>query len=61
MARDLINTDKSKMSELKFKTVIRLLTRLEKGKEDTIHSFIIDIKELKSSQAKIKKNTITEI
>ena len=60
-ARDLINTNTSKMSELKSKTtIIRILAGLEKSIEDTRESLTTEIKELKSSQAKIK-NAITEM
>ena len=54
MARDFIKVGVSKMSELEFKTVIiRILSGLEKGIEDTRESLSSEIKEIKSSQAKI--------
>ena len=60
-ARDLINTDIIKMSQLEFKaTIIRILTGVEKSIEDTRESFSAEIKELKSSQAEIK-NAITKM
>jgi len=50
MARDLINTNISKMSELEYKkTILRILAGLEKSIEDTRESLITEIKELKSS------------
>ena len=55
-ARDLINTDINKMSELEFRiTIIRTLS----GVENTKESFSVEIKEVKSSQDEIK-NAITE-
>ena len=61
MARDLINTDISKRSEIQFKTtIIRILAWVEKSIEDIRESLSAEIKELKSSQAKIK-NAITEM
>lgn len=59
MARDLINTDRSKKSELKFKTtIIRLRAGLEHNIGDTRESLTAEIKEVKSSQAEIKSATI---
>ena len=52
-ARDLINTDISKMSELEFKTIIRILAELVKGIEDSRDSLTAEMKELKSSQGEI--------
>lgn len=50
-----------KMSELEFKTIIvRILGGTERSTEDTRESFTAEIKELKSSQSKIK-NAITDI
>ena len=61
MARDLINTDTSKMSKLEFKTmIITILAGLEKSIEDNTESLSVEIKELKSSQGKIK-NLIIEM
>ena len=61
MARDLINSDISKISELEFKTMnIRILAGVEKSIEYTRESLLAEIKELKSSQAKIK-NVVTEM
>ena len=55
MARDFINTDISKMSEVESKTkIIRILAGLEKSLEDTREYHTIDIKELKSGQSEIK-------
>jgi len=55
-----MNTDLSKMSELQFKTrIIKILAGFEKSIEDTRESFVVEIKELKCSQANIK-NAITE-
>ena len=56
--RDLINTDMNKMSELEFKTIIRILTGLEKSIENTREYFTTEIKELKSSQFEIKNAII---
>ena len=56
-ARDLINTDISKMSELKFRIII---IRILAGVEKSIESLSAKIKEEKSSQSKIK-NAITEM
>ena len=54
-ARDLINTDISKISELEFKTtIIRILARDGKNIEDTRESLSADRKEIKSSKAEIK-------
>ena len=56
-ARDLINTDTSKMSEPEFRiTIIRILASVEKRLE----SFSAEIKEVKTSQDEIK-NSITEL
>ena len=61
MARDLINANISKTSELEFKTtVIRILSGLEKSTEDMRECLTTEIKELESSQAEIK-NAITEM
>lgn len=61
IARDLINTDTSKMSELEFKTMIRKgLAGLENKIEDTREFHTVEIKELKSYQDEIK-NVITEM
>ena len=62
MARDLISTDISKMSKLEFRTTIRRLLAGLKKKSigDTRGSLTGEIKELKSSQDKIK-NAITEM
>ena len=50
-ARDLINTDISKMSELEFRTtIIRILAGVEKS----IESLPVEIKEIKSNQDEIK-------
>ena len=49
MARDLINTAMSKMSERELKMIVRILAGLEKSIEDTRESLTIEIKELKSS------------
>ena len=59
--RDLINKDTSQMTEPEFKTIIiSILAGLEKSIEDTRESLTTQIKELKTSQAKIK-NAITEM
>ena len=55
MARDLINTDTSKIYEPEFKTIfIRIPAGLEKSIDDIRESPTAWIKELKSSQAEIK-------
>ena len=59
--RDLIKTDISNMPHPEFKaTFKRILAELEKSIEDIRETLIIEIKELKTNQAKMK-NTITEI
>ena len=58
--RDLINRDISKMPEIEFKTIIKILAGLEKGIEDIREYLSIEIKELKSSQVEIK-NAITKM
>jgi len=59
MARDLFNTDTSKMSEPEFKsTIIWLLAGLEKSIEDTRETHTAEIKDLKTGQAKIKNAII---
>ena len=56
-ARDLTNTDTSKMSEPKFRiTIIRILA----GVENRLESRSAEIKEIKNSQNEIK-NSITEL
>ena len=56
-ARDLTNTDRSKMSELEFRiTIIRILA----GVENSLESLSAAIKEVKNSQNEIK-NSITEL
>jgi len=55
-ARDLNNTDISKMSELEFRmTIIKILAGLEKSMEDIRETLSGEIKELKSNQVEIKK------
>ena len=45
-----------------FKTkIVRILAGLEKSIEDTRESLIIETKDLKTSQAEIFKNAITEM
>ena len=49
------------MSGLEFKTIIiQVLAEFEKNIKDTTESLTVEIKELKSSQAKIK-NAVTEM
>ena len=56
-ARDLTNTDTSKMSEPEFRiTIIRTLA----GVENRLESLSAEIKEVKASQDEIK-NAITEL
>ena len=55
IARDLINTNISKISELEFKVIVKILAGLVKSIDNTRESLTVEIKELKSSQAKIKK------
>ena len=56
-ARDLINTDTSKMSEPEFRiTIIRILA----GIENRLESLSAEIKEIKASQDEIK-NAIAEL
>ena len=52
--------DINKMSELEFKTIIKILDGLEKSIEDTRESLTVEIKEIKYSQAE-SKNAITEM
>ena len=51
-ARDLTNTDTSKMSEPEFRIMI---IRILAGIEHRLESFSAEIKEVKASQDKIKK------
>ena len=61
MARDLIETDISTTPDPEFKTtIIRILAGLEKSTEDIRESLTVEIKDKKTSQAKIK-NAITEM
>lgn len=62
MARDLINyTDISNMSDPEFKAIIiKILAGLEKSIGDIREMHIIEIKELKTNQAKMK-NAINKI
>ena len=56
-ARDLTNTDTSKMSEPEFRiTIIRILA----GLKNRLESLSAEIKEVKNSQNEIK-NAITEL
>ena len=51
-ARDLTNTDTSKMSEPEFRiTIIRILA----GVKNRLESLSVEIKEVKTSQDEIKK------
>ena len=60
MAKDLINTDISKMSELELKTtIVKIVAGLEKSIEDIREYPTTDIEKLKSSQIEIK-NAITK-
>ena len=53
--RDLINTNINKMSDLEFRTtIIKVLLGVEKSTEDTRESCSAEVKEIKSSQVKIK-------
>ena len=52
--------DISEVSKVEFKMIMKILAGLEKSIEDTRESLTIEIKELKSNQAKIK-NAITEM
>jgi len=55
-ARDLINKDISKMSELEFRmTILKILAGLEKSMEGIRETLSGEIKELKSNQVEIKK------
>ena len=56
-ARDVTNTDKSKMSEPEFRIMI---IRILAGVENRLESLSAEIKEVKTSQDKIK-NAITEL
>ena len=56
-ARNLINTDTSKMSEPDFRIMI---IRILAGVKNRIESFSVEIKVVKSSQDKIK-HVITEL
>ena len=60
-ARDLIQTDKSNMFDPELTTTIRrILAGLEKCVENMREFLTTEIKDLKTSQVKIKKNAITE-
>ena len=56
MARDLINTDINKMSELEFKTIIKTLPGLEKNKsiEDNRESLTAEIKKRKKKKTLVR-------
>ena len=57
----MLKTDISNISEQEFKTIVtRLLAGLEESIEDTRETLAEEIKDLKTSQAKIK-NAVTEI
>ena len=56
-ARDLTNTDTSKMSEPKLRIMI---IRILAGVENRLESLSVEIKEVKTSQDEIK-NAITEL
>ena len=56
-ARDLTNTETSKMSEPEFGIMI---TRILAGVENRLESLSVEIKEVKASQDEIKK-AITEM
>jgi len=61
IARDLIKTNISNMSDEDFKaTIIRILAGLEKSMEDIRETLPTEIKDLKNNQAEMK-NAITEI
>lgn len=61
MARDLIETDINNMSDPEFKAIIiRIIGGLEKSIEGTREFLSTEIKDLKTSQAKMKI-AITEI
>ena len=51
-ARDLINTDTSKMSEPEFRSTI---VRIPAGVKNRLESLSVEIKEVKASQDEIKK------
>ena len=54
-ARDLINRDISKMSELEYKTtIIRILAGVEKNIEDTRESLSVEIKKQNLVGLKLK-------
>ena len=55
-ARDLLKTNICSKSEKELKTtVMRTLAGIERSIEDTRETFAAEIKDLKTSQAKIKK------
>ena len=55
-ARDVTETDISNMTDPEFETTsTRILVSLEKSMEDIKESLTAEIKDLKSSQAEIKK------
>ena len=61
MSRDLIKTNVNKIPELEFKTtVLRILAGLEKSIENTREFLSAEIKELKTSEVKVK-NVVTEM
>ena len=59
MARELIKTGISNMSEPEFKTmIIKILAGIEKSMEDIKESLTAEIKDLRTSQVEVK-NAIT--
>ena len=54
-SKDLLKTYISNISEQKFIIVIRLLAGVERSIEDSRETLAAEIKDLKTSQAKIKK------
>lgn len=52
--RHLIDMDTSNILELEIKTIIKIHAGLEKRREATTDSLTVEIKELRSNQAKIK-------
>ena len=64
MTRDLTEIDTSNMPNSEFKvTIIRILGGLEKSIEDNMETLTAEIKDLKTSQAKLrrKKNAIIKM
>ena len=62
ISRDLVKAVISNILEPEFKTtIIKILTGLEKDIQDTRESLTAEVKEIKTGQNEIKKNTISKM